>query len=99
MLSVAATGSLHRLLARPSLPPGIERVRLRLPPGAAYAGRGSVWRGALVLVERGALEVECGSGERRTFDAGSLLVLDWLALGTLHNAGVDELVLLAVRRR
>lgn len=96
---MAVTDNLHRLLARPSLPPGIERVRLRLPPGTAYAGRESDWRGALVLVERGALEVECRGGERRTFDAGSLLALDWLALTTLHNAGVDELVLLAVRRR
>ncbi len=90
---------LHRLLARPELPPGIARERLSVAPGEIRSCPASEWRGTLVLVEHGTLGVECRGGAHRAFPTGSLLALGWLRAHRLHNAGPDEVRLLTVRRR
>ena len=80
------------------LPPGFERWRLRLDPGAERASTASEWEGAIVLVEQGSLEVECVSGGRRRFPRGSLIALGWLPLRALRNAGPVPVEVVAVRR-
>jgi hypothetical protein len=56
------------------------------------------WRGALVVVERGVLELECIAGQRARFEQGAVLWLDGLPLRTLRGGG-EPTLLSAVRRR
>jgi hypothetical protein len=57
------------------------------------------WAGALVVVERGAVELEGRAGGRRRFTTGAVLFLTGLGLRTLHNCGSEPVVLVAVTRR
>ena len=57
------------------------------------------WRDALVLIERGAVDLLCVRGGRRRFTQGAVLFFEGLALTALHNPGVDETVLVALSRR
>jgi hypothetical protein len=86
-------------LTRPALPARFERWRVTLAPGVERAMSPAEWAGALVLVERGRLEVTCRGGGRRLFDSGDLLVLGWLPLRLLRNPGPEPVHLVAVRRR
>ncbi len=95
---MADAAELAVLLGREHLPPGFERWRLIIRPGEERRATGAEWAGAVVLVERGALAVECQAGGSRTFDAGDLLALGLLPLRSLRNRGMDELSLLAIRR-
>lgn len=54
------------------------------------------WRGALVLVQRGTLRVQCRSGHRAVFGRGSVLHLQDLTLRSISADGDDAAVLLAV---
>ena len=57
------------------------------------------WRGALVMIERGSVDLCCVRGGRRRFTDGAILFMDGLALVSLHNPGLDEVVLVALSRR
>jgi len=56
------------------------------------------WRDAIVVVERGSLEVECPDGIRTTFTTGAMLYLDGLSRSTLCNRGPDPVQLFALCR-
>jgi hypothetical protein len=56
------------------------------------------WRCALVVVERGVLELECTAGQLLRFEQGAALWLDGLPLRALHNGGDEPALLSAVRR-
>ena len=88
-----------RALARPSLPTTMERWRVVIAPGHAVESHESNWVGALVLVERGTLRVECRAGGAESFGGGSIVALAWLPLHRLCCVGDEEVRLLAVRRR
>ena len=81
------------------LPAAFERFRVVLASGEARPTQPADWSGCLVLVERGPVEVDCGSGGRRSFATGDLVALEWLPLRILRNAGAAEASLLAIRRR
>jgi hypothetical protein len=85
------------LLGRP-LPPAFELHVVVVAPGRARAYDGAEWRDAMVVVERGEIELEWLSGERRRFGAGAVLWLDGLSLRALHNQGRAPAVLVAVSR-
>ena len=70
----AARVGLMRPFAGP-LPAGFRRRRLILPARAALALEPAGWEEALVLVERGALEVVGRSGPRARFGAGAVVAL------------------------
>jgi hypothetical protein len=89
---------LRRALARPRLPPTIERWRVVIAPHEPLASHESTWAGALVMVERGTLRVGCRGGVERSFGTGSLLALDWLPLRRLSSDGPESVSLLALRR-
>lgn len=57
------------------------------------------WRDAIVVVERGDVDLCCVRGGRRRFARGAILVLQGLALRSLHNPGVEDVVLVALSRR
>lgn len=56
------------------------------------------WREALVVVERGGLELEWRDGARLAFSAGDLLCLQGLGLMALHATPPTPTVLLVMRR-
>jgi hypothetical protein len=57
------------------------------------------WRDAIVVVEAGAIDLECLGGSRRRFLRGDMLWLSGLTLRALHNPGPEPAVLAAVSRR
>jgi hypothetical protein len=85
-------------LARP-LPAGFERREVAVAPGCERAYEEAEWRDALVLVERGEIELESLSGVCRSFRRGDVLWLVGLGLRALHNRGLEPALLFAVSRR
>src|ERR671913_1010020 len=59
----------------------------------------AAWRDAIVLVERGQVELETRSGGRRRFAGRPVLFLTGLPLLALHNPGTEPAVLVAVSPR
>ncbi len=78
--------------------PAFERWRVAIGPGGEHACVPDEWSDALVTVEQGTLQVECGAGATCTFGAGDILGLAWLRAHALRNVGTDEVLLQAVRR-
>ncbi len=58
----------------------------------------AAWRGALVLVERGEVDLCCSRGGSRRFGAGAILFFDGLDLVALRNPGLVDTVLVALWR-
>ena len=70
-----------------------------LAPGGEHAYDAAEWRDALVLVERGEVELECAGGSHERFTAGDVIALAGLPLRTLRNRGTEPALLVAVSRR
>lgn len=80
--------------------PGRFAVRaIAVPPGGVRRYDPGEWRGALVLLERGELELEALDGTRRRLAAGAVLWLGGLPLRVLRASGREAAVLVAVTRR
>ena len=71
---------------------------VRLGPGQTLGFRPAWWRDALVVVERGSLELVCTDGGRRCFGPGAVLWLDGLPVTLLRNPGPVGAVVIAVCR-
>lgn len=85
-------------LGRPLGPSFRARV-VTVAPGGSRPYDEAEWRDALVVVECGEIELECGAGGRRRFGSGEVLWLAGLGLRALHNPGTETAVLVAVSRR
>jgi hypothetical protein len=70
-----------------------------IAPGAAIAYEPAEWEDALVVVERGELELEGRCGARRCFSRGDVLWLAGLPLLHLRNPGPEPTLIAAVSRR
>jgi len=81
------------------LPPSVELRVISVAPGCARDYDEAEWRGALVVLERGEIELEGLSGERCHLEAGAVLWLVGLPLRALHNHGLEPTVIAAVTRR
>ena len=81
------------------LPPEFALRLVTVAPGAVHAYVAAEWRGALVVVEEGEVELECHSGVRHRCARGDVLWLSGLPLRALHNRGPGAAVLSAVSRR
>jgi len=81
------------------LPPGFELRVVTVAPGHQRAYDQAEWRDALVIVERGEIDLECLGGSWQRFGRGDVLWLDGLPLRQLHNRGREPAVLVAVSRR
>jgi hypothetical protein len=77
---------------------GFEVRRVAVAPGGTRAYDDAEWAGALVVVERGRIELEALSGGRRTFGRGAVLWLAGVPLRALHNHGLEPAVLVIVTR-
>jgi quercetin dioxygenase-like cupin family protein len=80
------------------LPPQFQLRWVTVAPGDRRAYDEADWRDALVIVERGPIELECLAGGRRAFQSGDVLWLMGLPLRALHNTGSEPAVLAAVSR-
>ena len=81
------------------VPAGFARRRITLAPRASLAFDAAAWTDAIVLVERGTLELVGRAGVRRRFGAGAVLALAPLDLSALRNPGAEPVELVAVTRR
>ena len=80
-------------------PPRFRRRTVVLRCGESRPSGDAEGRDAVVVVERGDVELECAAGGRRRFSGGAVLWLAGIDLRTLHNVGDEPVVLLAVSRR
>jgi hypothetical protein len=76
----------------------VRRVSL-LGPGRERAFDPAEWRGALVVVERGQIELVTEADECSRFVRGDVLVLAGLSLRALRNPGDQTAVLATLERR
>jgi hypothetical protein len=86
------------LLGR-ALPPAFELLIVTLAPGHERAYEPVEWRDAIVVVERGAVELAGSRGDRARFERGDVLCLSGIPLRALRNGGPGPTVLSVVRRR
>jgi quercetin dioxygenase-like cupin family protein len=93
-----AGGAGVSFIERP-LPLAFEMRTVSIAPGCTLGYDALAWRDALVVVERGEIELECVHGARRRFQPGDVLWLVALPLRALHNRGCEPAVLAAVVRR
>jgi glyoxylate utilization-related uncharacterized protein len=68
-------------------------------PGRARDYAEAEWRDALVVVERGEIELETTGHTCWRFERGDVLWLSGLPLRALHNRGAEPARLVAVSRR
>jgi hypothetical protein len=85
-------------LDRP-LPAAFDLRVVVIEPGTSRAYDDSEWRGSIVVVERGQVDVGCTDGALRCFKFGDVLCLEGLSVATLRNPGTEPVVLSAVSRR
>lgn len=81
--------------------PGTPSFRTRtitLAPGADRPHDEDEWRGALVVVDAGEIELCCAAGGSRTFAAGSVLWFTGLDLVRVRNPGPGEAVFRGITR-
>jgi hypothetical protein len=78
--------------------PAFARRVVVLQPGARRPYRAEEWRDALVVVERGVIELERAGQGPRAFRRGDLLWLADLGLRAIHNPGPGPAVLMALTR-
>jgi hypothetical protein len=81
------------------LPPAFRTRVVTIGPGGALAYEPADWAGALVVVERGTLELACANGGSVHFEGGDVLWLAGLPVLALRNPGHEPVVLTAVSRR
>jgi len=82
------------------LPRWCERRVVTVAPGQSRPYDEVEWRDAIVVVERGEIELEGSSGERHGFRGGDVLWLTGLPLRALHNPSRREpAVLVAVSKQ
>jgi hypothetical protein len=85
-------------LFRAPLPRGFSRRVVRIAPGFKLSPEPGCLHDAIVVVEEGALEVECRSGTRRWFGRGSMIAIAQFRIAGLRSVGAGPLVLVAVSR-
>lgn len=71
---------------------------VRVEPGGSVPYEEADWRGALVTVESGELELQMTCGRSSFFQQGDVLWLEGLPLARLHNRGDEPTVLVAASR-
>jgi hypothetical protein len=89
-----ALSFLHRRLPR-----SFEVRVIGFAPAGVRAYNPVEWRDALVVVERGEIELECMHGSRLRFGRGAVLWLAGLSVRAIHNRGPGTALLVAVARR
>ena len=79
--------------------PAFDVRAVAVAPGCERAYDEAEWRDAMVSVTCGEVELECLSGHRHRLRSGDVLWLAGLPVRTLHNPGLEPVLLVAVSRR
>ena len=85
------------VLGRP-VPASFDVRVVVVGPGCVRPYDADEWRGALVVIDRGAIELESLAGGRRRLRRGAVLWLAGLSLRAIRNPGDEPAVLAAVSR-
>jgi hypothetical protein len=80
------------------LPQGFTRRVFRIAAGLELGFELCRVSGAIVVVEEGELELECGSGTRRRFGPGSMIPIARVPVTRARNVGPGPLALVFVSR-
>ena len=80
------------------LPTGFSRRVLHVAPGLALGLEAADLTDAIVVVQRGELELECRAGTCRRFAPGSMITAARRHVSCLRSVGPEPLVLIAVSR-
>jgi hypothetical protein len=80
------------------LPPIFQVRTVELGPGQDRLIDEAEWRGALVVLEQGEIELESLAGTRRRFERGAILCFAGAGLRAVHNDGSEPALLVAVSR-
>ena len=78
--------------------PSFRTRTVRLPPGGSRPNHEDEWRGALVVVDAGVIELRCAAGGSRRFGAGSVLWFTGLDLVLVCNPGEQDAVFRGITR-
>jgi hypothetical protein len=81
------------------LPPAFETSAISIEPRSRRVYDEAEWRDAIVVVERGEVELECRGGSQWRFCRGDALWLVGLPVHAIHNRGREPALLVAVSRR
>jgi hypothetical protein len=81
------------------LPPSFELRGVIVEPGRERVYDETEWRDAIVMVERGRIELVCWDGDRHGLGRGHVLWLHGLPVRVLYNPGREPAVLVAISRR
>jgi hypothetical protein len=81
------------------LPDGFEARIVAIAPGCRRAFIDAEWRDAIVVIERGEIELEGLMGTRLQLHRGRVVWLTGLSIRALHNRGMVAAVLIVVARR
>ncbi len=78
--------------------PGFTVRTVVLPGSSSVEYDEAMWRGTLVILLAGRVELETIAGARRSFDPGDVLFFAGLRLRALHNRRTEEAILQAISR-
>jgi quercetin dioxygenase-like cupin family protein len=81
------------------VPPRFEIRTVTLPPGHERAFHEADWLDALVVIERGRIELVSEDGSAYRFASGDVISLAGLGLRAIRNEGGEPAVLAGVARR
>jgi hypothetical protein len=81
-----------------ALSPGFCRRVVILEPRSRRAYRPGEWQDAIVLIDKGEIELRCPGQPPRRFRRGDLLSLGGLGLTGIYNHGPGRAVLIAVSK-
>lgn len=81
------------------LPSWVHRQDFVIESGASRPYDESEWRDALVVVDAGAVTLECVRGGFNTFHRGDVMWLVDIPLRWMHNWGAEPVVVVAISRR
>jgi hypothetical protein len=80
------------------LPSWVEVRIFAIPAGRERIYDAREWRNALVVIERGEIEMHCLNGDRSRFRRGDTLFLSGLPVWALRNNGHETALLCALSR-
>jgi hypothetical protein len=80
------------------LPSWVEVRMFAIEPGDERIYRATEWRSALVVVERGQIELRCINDTRWRFERGATLFLAGLPVRALRNDGFETTLIAAFSR-
>jgi hypothetical protein len=80
------------------VPDEFEVRRISIAAGAERRSTPREWRGSIVVLERGAVELVSAAGARRSFGAGDMICPDWVDCERIVNIGAEEARLVAIDR-